>query len=93
MVKSTLSIGLMLAASVVIISGCGIGDDSDEVERITVDELKDLLDNQADVVIVDVRSKSSYDHGHIPGAIPMPYPEEIRSRHEELPTDKTLILY
>ncbi len=87
------NIVMVLAITVFVMSGCGIGDDSGEVERITIDELKDLLDSQADVVVVDVRSENTYASGHIPGAISMTYPEEIRSRHEELPTDKTLVLY
>ncbi len=64
-----------------------------DYERVTVNELKGLLDNKADIVVVDVRSKDSYDAGHIPGAISMPYPDEIKARHGELPQDKTIILY
>ena len=96
-VKLTLSTGLILAIAGVIMSGCGSGDQADgtsgDIEPIYIEELKALLDTQADVVVVDVRSRSLYDSGHIPGAISMTYPDEIQSRHQELPTDRTLILY
>jgi rhodanese-related sulfurtransferase len=62
-------------------------------ERIPVDQLKSLLDNQADVIIVDTRGEHSYKAGHIPGAISMPFPDGIRSRNQELPRDRTIILY
>ena len=64
-----------------------------DYERVTVDELKNMLDNKADIVVVDVRSKEIYNAGHIPGAISMPFADEIKARHGELPQDKTIILY
>ena len=64
-----------------------------DYERVTVNELKALLDNKADIVVVDVRSKESYEAGHIPGAISMPLPDGINARHGELPQDKTIVLY
>ena len=64
-----------------------------DYERVTVDELKNMLDNKADIVVVDVRSKEIYDAGHIPGAISMPYPDGIKARHGELPQNKLIILY
>jgi hypothetical protein len=62
-------------------------------ERITVDELKALLDNKADIVVVDVRDKDSYKASHIPGSISMAYGDEMKARHGELPQDKTIVLY
>jgi len=63
-----------------------------DYERVTANELKGLLDNKADIVVVDVRSKESYKAGHIPGSISMPF-SEINARHGELPQGKTIILY
>ncbi len=97
-IRLTLTIGLMPAIISTIISGCdsvdGVsGASSANIERITKEELNTLLDDQADVLVVDVRSKNLYSFGHIPGAISMTYPDEIRYRHQELPIDKTLIFY
>ena len=64
-----------------------------DYERITTNELKVLLDNKADIVVVDVRSKESYKAGHILGAISMPFPNEIKARNKKLPQDKPIILY
>ncbi len=64
-----------------------------EPERIPLEEFKNMFDSEADMVIVDTRDISSYLEGHIPGAISMRYPDEIRARNQELPRDKTIILY
>jgi len=63
-----------------------------EPERISLEQLKDMLDGEVDVIVVDVRSAASYENGHIPGAISIPS-NEIAARHEELPRDKSIILY
>ena len=88
-----LMFSIMLAASIVV-AGCGDdADDATEPGRISVEELKNMLDNGDDIVVVDTRNRSSYDAGHIPGAISMDYPDEIEARYAELPKDKTIVLY
>ena len=62
-------------------------------ERISLEEFKNMFDSKVDMVIVDTRSITAYETGHIPGAISMSYPDEIRSRNQELPRDKTIVLY
>ena len=64
-----------------------------EPDRISVEQLKGLLDGQADVIVVDTRAEQEYEDGHIPGAISMPFPDGIRSKNKKLPRDKTIILY
>ena len=95
MTRLVTSIGSLLIGISVIIAACGSGSDKElyKPERISIGELNSFLDNQADVVILDVRSKESYDKAHIPGAVSMTYPDEIRARNHELPLDKTIILY
>ena len=93
-IRQILNILLTLVIASIILSGCGSKDKAAAAaEQITIAEFKTLLDTQADVVVVDVRSENLYNLGHIPGAIRMTYPDEIQSRHQELPTDKTLVLY
>ncbi len=83
----------ILAASIVCV-GCGDdADDATEPGRISVAELKEMLDNEDDIVVVDTRSRGQYDAGHIPEAISMDYPAAIEARYGELPNDKTIILY
>jgi rhodanese-related sulfurtransferase len=66
--------------------------EADEVPEVTKEKLKEQIEKGADVVIVDVRSKASYDKSHLIGAISIPL-EEIEKRHKELPKDKEIILY
>jgi hypothetical protein len=61
------------------------------VPRISLEETKSKLDS-GQVVLVDVRSKDSYDKSHAVGAISIPE-EEIGSRLNELPRDKEIVLY
>jgi len=42
------------------------------VPRISVEEVKKKLDTGANIVIVDSRSKVSYDQAHIAGAVSLP---------------------
>ena len=62
-------------------------------ERVTIEQLKSMLDNKSDVIVVDTRSQNSYEAGHIPGALSMDYPAEIRAGIENLPRMKTIIFY
>jgi hypothetical protein len=62
-----------------------------DVPRIALtDAQKELENGQA--ILIDVRSKSSYDSEHAAGAISMPE-EEVNARLNELPRDKDIILY
>ena len=66
---------------------------SAEAERITVEQLKSMLDDKVDVIVVDTRSPGSFEAGHIPGAVSMDYPDEIRAGIDQLPRKKTIIFY
>ena len=63
----------------------------DGVRRITTAELHDALE-KGTAVVVDVRSAETYKQAHIKGALSIPEPE-IVSRKDELPRDKTIVLY
>jgi len=69
-----------------------------EVPRITAEELKKLIDEDADIVIVDTRDSLSYEYGHIPGAINIYYDPNGDPMNREmtlvaLPADKLIVLY
>lgn len=64
---------------------------ADNVKRVTTTELEELM-KQGKVVVVDVRSQTMYDAGHIPGAKLIPV-GEIGNRANELPKDKQIITY
>ena len=65
---------------------------SAEVPRIGALELKQKLDAEENLVVVDSRTKSEYDRGHIPGAISIPV-EETRARYGELSKDAAIVTY
>jgi len=64
-----------------------------EPEYISIEELKKLIDSKADIVIIDVRPTDSYDTGHIPKAISVPFPNGIHEKHDKIPKNKLLVLY
>jgi rhodanese-related sulfurtransferase len=63
-------------------------------DRITIQQLKQKLDNKEEVVILDVRGNPDYRHSlvKLPGAIRIPY-EEVAERLKELPKDKEIVTY
>jgi hypothetical protein len=63
-----------------------------QVPRIKPQELKDKLDANEDVIVVDARSRKEYDSLHIPGALSIPL-SEIEERHGELPQEGEIVLY
>ena len=66
----------------------------DEMPRISVEELKKLVDENADIVILDVQQKRLYLQGHIKGAMHFPWKQQITAIDARyLPKDKPLIVY
>jgi 3-mercaptopyruvate sulfurtransferase SseA len=64
---------------------------ADGVRRVTVSELKDLLEkNQA--FVVDVRNETSYNAGHIRGSKLIPEAEVV-NHIAELPKNKLIVTY
>ena len=55
-------------------------------------ELKEMLDSNEKIVVIDVRDKEDYDSGHLPKAISIPR-AELDERLEELSKDDLHIVY
>ncbi|AGB38263.1 rhodanese-like domain-containing protein [Natronococcus occultus] len=51
--------------------------------EISTEEVKQLLDEDADVRVVDIRDQRSFGHSRIPGSENLPF-QELSSRVEEL---------
>jgi len=69
-----------------------------QVPQITVAELKELMDEGAGVVIVDVRDPASYAYYHIPTAVNFFYdvnddPMNMTMRLWSLPSNKLIVFY
>ena len=63
-----------------------------DVPRISLQDLRKLLDQGANVTLVDTRSADEYAAGHIPGSLTIPY-AEIEARYRELSVTSQIVLY
>ena len=86
-----LSISLLLA-----FSGCGqnLGRETKKTEyrKISAEEAKKMLDENAHVILLDVRTETEYKENHISGAILLPHNEIEKKAEEILPDKEALIL-
>ena len=71
--------------------GCSNGG-SATYDQISGAEAKALMDSESGYVIIDARTQSEYDQGHIPGAIMIPEYEIADRAEKELPDKDQLIL-
>jgi hypothetical protein len=62
-----------------------------EVPRASLDGTRDKIEKD-EALLVDVRSKDSYDKAHAAGSISIPE-AEVYARLSELPHDKEIVLY
>ena len=72
--------------------GCVSDGGSATYEQISGAEAKALMDSESGYIIIDARTQSEYDEGHIPGAILIPEYEIADRAEKELPDKKQLIL-
>ena len=71
--------------------GCSDGG-SASYGQISGAEAKALMDSESGYIIIDARTQSEYDEGHIPGAILIPEYEIADRAEKELPDKDQLIL-
>ena len=64
----------------------------EDVPRIALDQLRDLLASPRKIAVIDTRSRAEYEAGHIRGAISMPS-AEVESRYRELPVGTKIVTY
>jgi len=69
-----------------------------EVQRISAEEVKRLMEKKAEMVLVDTRDSLAYDDGHLKGAVNIVYDPTVDPRDREptllaLPTDKLVVFY
>ena len=60
-------------------------------ESLTVNEAKEMLLNNENVILLDVRSSQEYEEGHLPNAINVPT-YEINRKIENIIKDKNTII-
>lgn len=65
-----------------------------KVPRITIHELKGMIDQGVSVVILDTRPKAIFEKGHIKGALSLPWKERITPQDVSgLPRDRLIVAY
>ena len=85
-------VGSILATYLVITSRGGAPGTTDEIPRITKEELLPELERNDSLLLVDTRNKSSYDRDHIRGAVSVPA-STIASGDWVPPSGKEIIFY
>lgn len=87
---------LLLILIITTLSGCSSKHDSSVpgYSEITAKDAKEMMDQDNNITILDVRSAEEYNTGHIEGAILIP-DTEILEKAEETLTDKsaTILVY
>ena len=92
----TLPVILLLGASFTLLAGEDVV--LPDLPRISVEELKQMIDEEAEVVILDTRDGGSYAAGHIKGAINIHYdvtsdPMQRQMMLIAMPVDKLIVTY
>ena len=80
---------IQIVAAVLLLSSCG-----SSYTRISQDEAMQMMQEQTDYLIVDVRRPDGFAEGHIAGAINVPSDDITDGMPELLPDkDQTLLIY
>ena len=87
---------IIAIVSMLVLAGCSAQMTSQNnqaaYERISAEAAKNLMDTEDKYIIIDARTQSEYDEGHIQGAILIP-DNEIKERAEaEIMNKNQLIL-
>lgn len=86
---------LFLMVMCLLITGCGSDNkmSSNSINKISVDEVKSLVDNfndQDNLVIIDVRTNEEYKEGHIKNSINIPVDNIEKINYRK---DTKIVLY
>ena len=85
-----IAIGLF---AILVVGGPTTAGQSDDIERIAVQSLKELLDSGETMILIDVREDYELEeNGAIEGAIHIPM-GELESRMGDIPKDIRLVFY
>jgi rhodanese-related sulfurtransferase len=75
MKKVVVVFNLWMVLLFMMVSVCA-GKEAD-VPRITIQELKEMMDNGIEVTIIDIQPRPIYAMGHIKGAVSLPWKSQI----------------
>ena len=77
-----------------VVSGCSVSEQTKEgtYVQITMDEAVQMMKNESNYIILDVRTEAEYNAGHIPNAICIPNETIVEDNIPELPDKEQCIL-
>lgn len=81
---------------ILTLSGCTrtSNDKASTYIKITSEEAKEMIDNNGEIIILDVRTEEEYKEGHIKGAILIPNNQILENAEEELlDKEATILVY
>lgn len=63
-------------------------------QQITAEEAKAVMDSEEGYILLDVRTQSEYEEGHIPGAVLLPHDMVALEAEKQLPDkDQKILVY
>lgn len=89
--KRFIALILSVLTSLAVVSCNKVPEQDITYERINAEEAKAIMDRESGYIIIDARTQSEYDEGHIPGAILIPE-YEIANKAGELLKDKNQLI-
>jgi len=91
-IKKILSRLFAVLLSVTVLTSCCSEKKEATYEQISSEQAKEIMDKEKDYVIIDARTESEFNEGHIKGAILIPEYEIAERAENELPDKDQLIL-
>lgn len=83
---------LILLLCALLLTGCAAAPAENAYLQITMEEAVDLMTQEEDYILLDVRTQAEFSEKHIPGAICVPNESIGQEAPPELPEKDQLIL-
>ena len=83
---------LLISLSLFGLTACQDGGNNATYEQITPQQAKEIMDTEADYIIIDARTEEEFAEGYIENAILIPEYEIAGRAEKELPDKDALIL-
>jgi rhodanese-related sulfurtransferase len=95
LITKTLALALVVSVTLGLSAGASAKVDAQairSVPRISIDELKVLMEQQA-VLVLDVRDAESFAKGRIPGAVNVDYTQVLKQAEKFAGEQRTIVAY
>ena len=83
---------VLLFVLAMLLAGCSAPAETVTYRQISMDEAMQMMTNEADYILLDVRTQAEFEEKHIPGAICIPNETIGSSEIPDLPDKDQLIL-